>query len=183
MHKHARGKAYGALLNCKASRAVHIDISPDYSTQTLIMLLRRFVALRGYPEKLYSDTGSQLVGASNELEGIIKGFHQEKLAEFGVDKGLTWEFAAPDGPWQNCCSEALIKSVKKAIRGATGSQVLSFSELQTVCLEAANLLSERPVSRHPTDPDHGAYLCPNHLLLGRASSRVPSGPFHQSENP
>ena len=166
-----------------ASRAVHIDISPDYSTQTLVMLLRRFVPLRGYPEKLCSDTGSQLVAASNELQGIIKGFDQEKLIKFGVDKGLTWEFAAPDGPWQNGCSEALIKSAKKAIRGAIGSQVLSFSELQTVCLEAANLLNERPIGRHPTDPHDGAYLCPNHLLLGRASSRVPSGPFRQSDNP
>ena len=100
-----------------------------------------------------------------------------------MEKGLTWEFAAPDGPWQNGCSETLIKSVKEAIRGAIGSQVLSFSELQTVCLEAANLLNERPIGRHPTDPDDGAYLCPYHLLLGRASSRVPSDPFHQSNNP
>ena len=183
VNKGARGKAYGVLLNCMASRAVYIDVSPDYSSQTLIMLLKRFVALRGYPEELYSDTGSQLVAASNELKGIIKGFDQEKLAKFGVDKVLTWEFAAPEGQWQNSCSEALIKSAKKAIRGEIGSQVLSFSELQTVRLEAAKLLNERPMDRHPTDPDDGAYLCPNHLLLGRASSRVPSGPFRQSDNP
>ena len=137
VNKCARGKAYDVLLNCMASRAAQIDISPDYSTQKLITLLRRFVALTGYPEKLYSDNGSQLVAASNELKS------KEKLVKFGVDKGLTWEFAAPDGPWQNGCSEALIKSVKKAIRGAIGRQVLSFSELQTVCLEAANLLIER----------------------------------------
>ena len=143
VNKCARGKAYDVLLNCMASRAAHIDISPDYSTQKLITLLRRFVALTGYPDKLYSDNGSQLVAASNELKCIIKGFDQEKLVKFGVDKGLTWEFAAPDGPWQNGCSEALIKSVKKAIKGAIGRQVLSFSELQTVCLEAANLLNER----------------------------------------
>ena len=141
------------------------------------------MALRGYPEKLYSDTGSQLVAVSSELEGINKEFDQEKLAKVGVNKGLTWEFAAPDGPWQNGCSEALIRSVRKAIRGALGSQVLSFSELQTVCLEAANLLNERSTGRYPTDPDDGPCLCPNHLLLGRASSRVPSGPFCQSDNP
>ena len=88
MNKSAGGKSYGVLLNCMASRAVHIDISPDYSSmQTLIMLLRRFVALRGYPEKLYSDTGFQLVGASNELKDIIMGFEQEKLAK--LDKAVT----------------------------------------------------------------------------------------------
>ena len=68
MNKHARGKAYGVLLNRMASRAVHIGISPDYSMQTLIMLMRRFVALRGYPKKLYSDTGSQLLEQAMSLK-------------------------------------------------------------------------------------------------------------------
>jgi hypothetical protein len=34
-----------------------------------------------------------------------------------------------------------------------------------------------------TSPDDDSYLCPNDLLLGRSTSRVPSGPFTQTENP
>ena len=70
-------------------------------------------------------------------------------------------------------------SVKRAISVSMGSQILSFSEIQTVFFEAANLVNERPIGRHPNDPDDGVYLSPNHLLLGRASSRVPAGPFEQ----
>ena len=40
----------------------------------------------------------------------------------------------------------------------------------------------RPIGRHPTSPDDGAYLCPNDPLLGRATSRVPSGPFDEKAN-
>ena len=58
--------------------------------------------------------------------------------------------------------------------------MLTISELQTVCFEAANLVNERPIGRYPQDPDDGVYLCPNHLLLGRASVRVPAGPFENS---
>ena len=54
-------------------------------------------------------------------------------------------------------------------------KVMTFSELQTVCFEAANLVNERPIGRHPTLPDDESYLCPNDLLLGRYTSRVPSG--------
>lgn len=61
--------------------------------------------------------------------------------------------------------------------------MLTVSELQTVCFEAANLVNERPIGRHPTSPDDGTYLCPNDLLLGRATSRVPSGPFRDALNP
>ena len=31
--------------------------------------------------------------------------------------------------------------------------------------------------------DDGAYLCPNDLLLGRASTEVPQGPFQEMRNP
>ena len=52
-----------------------------------------------------------------------------------------------------------------------------------VCYEAANLVNERPIGRHPTSPEDGTYLCPNDLLLGRSTSRVPSGPFRETRNP
>jgi hypothetical protein len=75
------------------------------------------------------------------------------------------------------------KSIKKAVMVAIGDNILTFSELQTVCFEAANLLNERPIGRNPTSPDDGTYLCPNDLLLGRVTSRIPSGPFRETANP
>ena len=52
---------------------------------------------------------------------------------------------------------------------------MSFSELQTVMYEAANLVNERPIGH-----DDSRYLSPNHLLMGRATSRVPGGPFRDA---
>ena len=82
----------------------------------------------------------------------------------------------------NGYAESLIKSVKKGIGHAVGQQVLTYSELQTVVFEVANLVNERPVGKHPTDPNDGCYLCPNDLILGRASNRIPAGPFSESSN-
>ena len=59
---------------------------------------------------------------------------------------------------------------------AVGENVLSFSELQTVMFEVANLLNERPIGLKPGyDVNLGTYLCPNDLLLGRSRNKVPSG--------
>ena len=63
-----------------------------------------------------------------------------------------------------------------------GENALIISELQTVCFEAANLVNERPIGRHPTSPDDGTYLCPNDLLLGRSRPRIPSGPFTETSS-
>lgn len=182
VNKRSRGKAYGVLFNCITCRAVYLDIAADYSTEGFLLALRRFVSLRGYPSIIYSDPGSQLEAASKELKNAIKGLNKEEIKAFGQNKGLDWKFSPADGPWQNGCSEALVKSVKKALEGSVGKQILTVNELQTVCFEAANLVNERPIGRHPTDPSDGVYLCPNQLLLGRASGRVPSGPFKEHSN-
>ena len=158
------------------------DVTTDYSTQGFLMVLRRFGSIRGYPTQLFSDCGSQLEAASKELKSVIESLDKDQLREFGAEHGLEWRFTAADAPWQNGCSESLVKSVKTALKGAIGDQVLMFSEFQTVCFEAANLVNERPIGIHRTDPNDDAYLSPNHLLLGRASARVLSGPFLQTKN-
>ena len=110
---------------------------------------------------------------------MVKGFDKDVLREYGHENGvqIEWKFSTPDSPWKNGCVEALIKSVKKGTSAAIGDQVLSYSELSTVMYEVANLLNERPIGKIPTDVDDGAYLAPNDLILGRATSRIPSGPF------
>ena len=76
----------------------------------------------------------------------------------------------------------LIKSIKKAIQCAIRDQILSLSEFQTVCSEATNLVNERPSGCHPTCPDNGTYLSPNHLILGCTTTRIPAGPFKEPVN-
>lgn len=83
---------YGVIYNCLSTRAVHVDLAADYSTNKFLMVLRRFVSIRGYPSKLYSDNGPQLVAANEELTNIMKGWNQEELQQFGMMEGFKWEF-------------------------------------------------------------------------------------------
>ncbi|CAC5368506.1 unnamed protein product [Mytilus coruscus] len=59
---------------------------------------------------------------------------------------------------------------------------MTFSELQTVLFKVANILDERPIGTSTSDPNEGTYLCPNDLILGRASSNVPVGHWDESDN-
>lgn len=72
--KRSVGKAYGVIFNCLGTRAAHVDIAPDYSTEKFLMVLRRFVSLRGYPAKLLPDNSTQLKAANEELQKIPKAF-------------------------------------------------------------------------------------------------------------
>ena len=110
MKKRTFRKTYGVIFNCLATRAVHIDLAADYSTEKFLMVLRRFVSIRGFPSNLYSDNGLQQVAANEELKNVVKGWNQEELKTFGVMEGCKWDFAPADPPWQNGVSEALVKS-------------------------------------------------------------------------
>ena len=176
-------KNYGVIFTCLNTRAVHLEVAVDCSTMEFLQVLRRFLALRGHPKMIQSDNGTQFVGAERQLREMVKGWNVTELKDFCAERQICWKFTTPLAPHQNGCAEALVKSCKQAFKKAIGEQRLTPFELQTCLQEVANLVNERPIGRHPTDPDDGSYICPNDILLGRASNRVPHGPFRTSKNP
>ena len=176
-------KHYGVIFTCLNTRALHCELATDASTMEFLQVLRRFFSYRGYPKLLISDNGSQMVGAERELRFMIQGWDNSQLKEFCADRGMKWQFTTPLAPHQNGCSESMVKSVKSALKKAVGDTILTPFELYTCLLEVANLVNQRPIGRVPDDPDDGSYLCPNDILMGRATNTVPQGPFRHTENP
>ena len=175
-------KHYGVLFTCLNTRAVHSEMAVDLTTMEFLQVLRRFLAIRGRPAVILSDNGSQFVGAEKELRQMVSDINGEEVKEFYGEKGMQWKFITPGAPHQNGCAEALVKTGKSALKKAVGSQVLTPLELYTILLEVTNLVNQRPIGRIPNDPDDGSYICPNDILLGRASSEIPQGPFKGTNN-
>ena len=144
------------------------------------MAFRRFTAIRGFPNKVNSDGGNQLVGASIELKNVFKALDWERFKAFGVNKNLEWVFSLGDSPWYNGCCESLIKSIKKSIHHAIGQHRVSYSELHTVIFEISDIINERPIGKKPNQSEEGSYLCPNDMLLGRCSGKIPLQEFDQN---
>ncbi|GFS99159.1 hypothetical protein TNCV_822701 [Trichonephila clavipes] len=65
-------KGYIALFVCLASKSVHIEAVGDLTTDSFIAALRRFSARRGAPRHIYSDNGTNFVGARRKLDEIRK---------------------------------------------------------------------------------------------------------------
>ena len=122
---------------------------------------------------ILSDNGTQMVGAAKELTEMVKDLDGNQLSEFCGEKGIKWIFTTPAAPHQNGCAEALVKSCKRSLKIAIGKQLLTPFKLYTYLPEIANLVNQLPIGRIPNDPDDGAYLCLNDMLLGRATLEVP----------
>lgn len=173
-------KVYGITFTCMVCRAVYLDIAEGYDTNHFFKTFRRFVSVRGFPKIVYSDRGTQLVKANKGLAGGMVDLDFDEIVKFGGKEGMCWKFTkGADAPWQNGCSESLIKSVKRALTYSIGDRVLQFGELQTVFFEVANLINERPIGVKPgCDINLGTYLSPNDLLLGRTANKAPPGMYN-----
>ena len=89
------------------------------------------MTIRGSPQKIFSDNGTNLLGASNELKRIIKDLNWEEIRDYGLEQGTEWIFSPADAPWYNGATEALVKSTKRALNAMVGESIFTFSGLQT----------------------------------------------------
>ena len=88
-------KRYGLLLTCLCSRAVHVEMLDDMTTDAFINALRCFIAIRGAVRHIRSDQGSNFVGAKNELERALKEMNKERIAAYLADKQCDLIMNAP----------------------------------------------------------------------------------------
>ena len=62
------GKAYVLLYACSLTRALFLDFLPSLETTEFLASLKRFIARRGRPQKMYSDNGKTFVVAAKWIK-------------------------------------------------------------------------------------------------------------------
>ena len=173
-------KVWLVIFVCTRTRGVYLDICTDYTTESVLHVVRRLMAVKGDVKLIISDCGSNLLAASKELHEWHRGWDKAELIRFGASRNLEWEFVMPASQHQNGSAEVMIKyvkGIKASYLKALGATKLTYNETNTMMLEIANLCNERPIGlklNSDTDPE---YLSPNSLFLGRCSDRINSGPF------
>lgn len=178
--KRTSSKAWGLIVTCLVTRAVHLDLTQTYETDSLLQALHRFVCLRGTPLSILSDQGSQLKAASMEVVNMFELLDWNIVKGWCAKRGMKWRFTPVQGQHVNGCSEALIKSTKRILLEKIWGKRLNYVDLQTVLYDVAQILNSRPLGIYTQpgdDPLDGGPITPNHLLLGRASSTIPDIPY------
>lgn len=87
-------KAWIAVFICLATRAIHLELVGDASTDSFIAALRRMTSRRGIVTEIVSDNGTNFVGANNYLKEIIRAQENSKDQIEG-EFNLKWRFITP----------------------------------------------------------------------------------------
>ncbi|GFT45017.1 integrase catalytic domain-containing protein [Trichonephila clavipes] len=171
-------KGYIALFVCLATKVVHIEAVGDLTTDSFIAALRRFSARRGAPRHIYSDNGTNFVGARRKLDEIRKLWlslpTNEAISYYLSKSSIDWHFIPPSSPHFGGIWESGIRSVKFHLKRVLGETILTFEELTTLLTQIEGLLNSRPLSYvNDSDIECISTLTPSHFLTGDVLLSVP----------
>ncbi|GFQ98176.1 integrase catalytic domain-containing protein [Trichonephila clavata] len=94
------------------TKAVHLELVSSLSAAAFLSALRRFVSRRGYPSDIYSDNGTNFVGASAYLKDLFKLLHNSNVQDYSSSKNIQWHFIPPYAPNFGGVWEASVKLTK-----------------------------------------------------------------------
>ena len=81
-------KRYGVIYTCLTTRAIHLELAGDLSTDSFILSLRRFIFRRGHVKIMKSDNGTNFVGAVTELKESLSILDQTNVETFLAMKDI-----------------------------------------------------------------------------------------------
>ncbi|XP_006825937.1 uncharacterized protein LOC102802298, partial [Saccoglossus kowalevskii] len=98
-------KAYICLFTCAVTRAIHLELVMDLSTDTFLRAFRRFAARRSLPSKIISDNGSTYLSAAKEIQEL---FESASIQNYFANHRMEWSFIPKRAPWFGGFWERLI---------------------------------------------------------------------------
>ena len=159
-------------------KAVHLELVSDLTTDAFIACLCCFIARRGKPTLIWSDHGTNFVGAAREIKEFLEYLQCQKtqraISEFCSVQNIEWKFTPERAPHFGGLWEAAVKSMKNHLRRIVAEIKLTFEEFTTVLTQAEAYLNSRPLVSLPSDEDGIEALTSGHFLIGRPLEALPN---------
>jgi len=163
-------KTYACVFICLVTCAIHIELCSSLDTEEFLEAFKRFCARRGCPMDVYSDNGTNFVGARNEIQDIqhLLNSSKQSISSICTQQNIEWHFIPPRTPHFGGVWEAGVMSMKLQLRKLVAPHPLQFDKLVTVLADVESILNSRPLtSLNSTELDSDLVLTPGHFLIGR----------------
>ena len=128
----------------------HLELVSDLTTEAFVAALHRFVARHGYPSLIWSDHGTNFVGASREVKQLNTFLCSQQVqgavSEFCISNNIEWRFIPERAPHFGGLWESAVKSVNLHLSRVVSNVKLSFEEFNTILTQVEACLNSRPLT-------------------------------------
>ena len=160
---------------CLATKSVHLELVSDLTTSAFVATLQRFIGGRGIPTTIWSDHGTNFVGAEREIHVLLRQDEMSAwaIAGFCTSQQIKWKFIPErtqdfGGLW-----EEAVKSLKSHLKKVLGKARLNFKEFFIVLVQVEACLNSRPLTPLPEASNNLEVLRPGRILIGRPVTALP----------
>ena len=158
-------KVWVCLYTCLVTRAIHLELMYDMTTQQFLLGFRRFMARHGKPDRIISDNAAQFKLASDTIRKLWgQILTEEDTVSYAANENIQWIFTVELAPWMGGFYERLVGIVKRSLRKAIGKVCLSSEQLLTILKEAEAVINSRPLVYVGDDINSSMTLTPAHFL-------------------
>ncbi len=147
-------------------RGIHMEVIENMEADSFISSLSRLESNRGVVEDMYSDCGTNFVGAEREMrESLDKLKEDLDVQEALRVKGINWHFNPPTAHHMGGSWERMIRTARKVLHNMLKGTRLHEEKLRTVICEVTMIINSRPLTHCSTDFNDLRALTPNDLML------------------
>lgn len=166
-------KVWVSVFICMATRAIHLELVHDLTSDAFIDAFQRFAARRGYCAQIISDNAKTFVGAKRQILEIEEIFKKSAHSHVFSTRGIEWKFIMPRSPSQGGSHEVAVKLFKHHLWRVMGSNVLSVIELESLMIRIEGCLNSRPLAIQSDDPNDHIVVTPAQLISGYSLVAAP----------
>ncbi|XP_062713874.1 uncharacterized protein LOC134290713 [Aedes albopictus] len=181
--KAAPQKVFVAVFVCLSTKAIHLELVGNLSTDSFIASLKRFAARRGVPKTISCDNGTNFVGAQRTLNEFLQLFRSQQsrldVAQRCSAEGIQFFFIPPRSPHFGGIWEAAVKSLKTHLRRTLVNALVTAEQFQTLLTQIEALLSSRPLTQLSNSPEDLDVLTPGHFLVHRPLTAIPEPSYEE----
>ena len=157
------------------TRAVHLEMIDDMSSNQFLLYLHQFVAQRGIPRQILSDNAKQFKLAKR----VLTKAQQEMTINDDVDdylskQGTQWKLIVELAPWIGGFYERLVGLTKRALRKTIGKKCLTVSQLISILIEVEGIVNSRTLVYVGDDIKLSHVLTPSDFVLANPNNIIPS---------
>ncbi|XP_053697434.1 uncharacterized protein LOC128744438 [Sabethes cyaneus] len=177
-------KRWGVIFTCLSTRAVHIEMAEKLNTDSFLVYLTNFQSIRGRVNHLFSDNGTNFIGANNEMKKLIKNIDKRMDNGEAAKQEIQWTFNPPTASHFGGAWERLIRIIKgclKVLFKSFPTKNPSPDTLRSALIQVSAILNKRPLTHIPIETIEDKVLTPFHFLILRSGEEVPPQEYNLTQ--